>query len=178
MSEARWYIVQVRSGFEQKVVEMIQLSAEKAGFTEFISDVIVPSEVVMELKKGKRVASNKKIFPGYIMVRMVMTDALWAIVKGTPGVVNMLGSMNKPKPISDEEAERVLSYGDEGSIPDVSGEVFSVGENVRIIDGLFETFSGVVDNVDDEKRRLKISVFIFGRSTPVELDYHQVEKIV
>lgn len=174
--EARWYIVNTMSGFERKVSKLIEDHAEKKGIRAKFHEIIVPVENVTEIKKGKKVTSEKKIFPGYILVKMELDDASWNLVKNIPRVAGFLGGSGKPVPIPEREVQQVLSKIEEGSVAKELELTYEVGEAVKIIDGAFQTFNGVVDDVDAEKKRLKISVSIFGRPTPVELDFNQVEK--
>lgn len=173
---AKWYIVNTLSGFEHKVAKAIKESAEKKNILDKFEDVVVPVENVTELKKGKKVVAEKKIFPGYILVKMHLDDASWNLVKNTPKVSGFLGGSGKPLPVSEKEVNRVLQQVEEGSVVKEVDVSFDVGETVKIIEGPFETFTGLVDEIDVVRKRLKISVSIFGRPTPVELEFHQVEK--
>lgn len=174
---AKWYIVNTLSGFEHKVALMIKESAEKRGLLDKFEDIVVPTENVTEIKKGKKVVSEKKIYPGYILVKMHLDDASWNLVKNTPKVAGFLGGSGKPLPVPEREVKAVLMQVEAGSVVKDMDISFEVGENVKIIEGPFETFTGLVDEFDVVKKRLKISVSIFGRPTPVELELHQVEKI-
>lgn len=173
---AKWYIVNTLSGFEYKVSQAIRDAAEKRGMSEKFEDIVVPTESVTEVKKGKKVVSEKKIYPGYILIKMQLDDASWNLVKNTPKVSGFLGGSGKPLPVSEREVAQVLQQVEQGSVAKDVDVMFEVGESVKIIDGPFETFTGVVDEIDALKKRLKISVSIFGRPTPVELDFSQVEK--
>lgn len=176
MSEAHWYIVHAYSGFENKVAAAIKERAEANALSGEIQEVLVPTEEVMEVRKGKKVTTEKKFFPGYVLAKMVMSEQAYHLVKETPKVTGFLGPQGKPTPISDAEAARILHQVEEGvehPRPQVS---FEIGEEVRVIDGPFTSFTGHVEDVDEERTRLKVSVSIFGRSTPVELEYSQVEK--
>lgn len=173
---AKWYIVNTLSGFEHKVAQMVKESAEKKGILDKFEDIVVPVENVTELKKGKKVVAEKKIFPGYILIKMHLDDASWNLVKNTPKVSGFLGGSGKPLPVSEKEVNRVLKQVEEGSVVKEVDVSFDVGETVKITEGPFETFTGVVDEIDMVRKRLKISVSIFGRPTPVELEFHQVEK--
>lgn len=179
MSAARWYIVHAHSGFEKKVAATIKEQAVQKGLTDKIEDVVVPVEEVTEVRRGKKVAAERKFFPGYVMVKMHLTDATWHMVKNTAKVTGFLGGggKGKPVPISDKEAESIFAQVREGIEHPKSSVVFEVGENVKITDGPFDTFTGVIEAVDEEKQRVKVSVSIFGRPTPVDLDYSQVEKV-
>lgn len=174
---ARWYVVNVYSGSEKKVAQSLREQAVLKKMEDKILDILVPSEEVVEIKKGARVNSERKFFPGYILVKMEMSDECWHVVKNTPRVSGFLGSRNKPQPISDAEAERIIKQMEEGVERPQTVIDFEVGEQVRVNDGPFASFIGVVDEVDAEKSRLKVSVSIFGRYTPVELEFSQVEKV-
>lgn len=174
---ARWYVVNVYSGSEKKVAESLKEQAVLKKMEDKILDILVPTEEVVEIKKGARVNSERKFFPGYILVKMEMSDECWHVVKNTPRVSGFLGSRNKPQPISDAEAERIIKQMQEGVERPQTVVDFEAGEQVRVNDGPFASFIGVVEEVDAEKSRLKVSVSIFGRYTPVELEFSQVEKI-
>lgn len=177
MSAARWYIVHAHSGFEKKVAQAIQEKAEQKGMVNLFEEVTVPVEGVIEVKKGKKVNTERKFFPGYVLVKMQLNDETWHLVKSIPKVTGFLGgSGNKPQPISDIEAERIFKQVREGITAPKPSVMFESGESVKVIDGPFESFVGVVEEIDQEKNKLKVAVSIFGRSTPVELEYHQVEK--
>ena len=174
---ARWYVVNVYSGSEKKVAESLKEQAVLKKMEDKILDVLVPTEEVVEIRKGSKVNAERKFFPGYILVKMVMSDECWHVVKNTPRVSGFLGSRNKPQPISDAEAERIIKQMTEGVERPQTMVDFEVGEQIRVTDGPFASFIGVVEEVDSEKSRLKVSVSIFGRYTPVELEFSQVEKI-
>ncbi len=174
---ARWYVVNVYSGSEKKVAESLREQAVLKKMEDRILEVLVPTEDVVEIKKGAKVNSERKFFPGYILVKMEMSDECWHIVKNTPRVSGFLGSRNKPQPISDAEAERIIKQMQEGVERPQTLIDFEIGEQIRVNDGPFASFVGVVEEVDSEKNRLKVSVSIFGRYTPVELEFSQVEKI-
>lgn len=174
---ARWYVVNVYSGSEKKVAESLKEQAVLKKMEDKILDILVPTEEVVEIKKGARVNSERKFFPGYILVKMEMSDECWHVVKNTPRVSGFLGSRNKPQPISDAEAERIIKQMQDGVERPQTVVDFEVGEQVRVNDGPFASFIGVVEEVDTEKSRLKVSVSIFGRYTPVELEFSQVEKV-
>ncbi len=175
--DARWYVVNVYSGSEKKVAESIKEQAVLKGMEDRILEVMVPTEEVVEMKKGARVNSERKFFPGYVLVKMVMSDDAWHIIRNTPRVSGFLGSRNKPQPITEAEAQRIIKQMTEGVERPRTAIEFENGEQVRVIDGPFASFVGVVEEIDAEKMRLKLSVSIFGRSTPVELEFSQVEKI-
>ncbi|MDX2112940.1 MAG: transcription termination/antitermination protein NusG [Alphaproteobacteria bacterium] len=177
---ARWYIVHAHSGFEKKVAQAIKEQAVQKNLADKIEDVVVPIEEVTEVRRGKKVQSERKFFPGYVLVKMELTEPTWHMVKNTPKVTGFLGGGKggKPVPITEREAEALFAQVRDGVAPSRSGIVFEVGENVKITDGPFDTFTGVIESVDEEKQRVKVSVSIFGRPTPVDLEYSQVEKVV
>ncbi len=173
----RWYVIHVYSGFEKKVAEAVREQAEQLGMTDLIEQVLVPTEEVIELRRGQKVNAERKFFPGYVLVKMDLTDMSWHMIKNTPKVTGFLGGQMKPSPISEAEAQRILDQVKEGVERPKSSIIFEVGEQVRVTDGPFESFVGMVEEVDPERTRLKVSVSIFGRSTPVELEYGQVAKL-
>jgi transcriptional antiterminator NusG len=172
-----WYVVHTYSGFENKVKASIEQKSAALGLADKISKILIPTEEVVELKKGKKKVTTRKFFPGYLLIRMEMTDDLWYLVKNTPRVTGFVGSGSKPVPISDSEAEEIIKQMESGAEKPRHRIHFIPGETVRIIDGPFTNFSGVVEEVKPEKGRLKVMVSIFGRSTPVDLDFLQVEKL-
>lgn len=176
---ARWYIIQAYSGFEKKVAQAILTDAAEHGLADKIEDVVVPTEEITEVRRGKKVKSERKFFPGYVMVKMEMTEATWQFVKNIPKVTGFLGANkgNKPQPISEHEAQNIFKQLQDGADQASSGIIFEVGEQVKVVDGPFESFVGIIDEVDSEKERVKVSVAIFGRPTPVELQFAQIEKI-
>ena len=174
---ARWYVVNVYSGSEKKVAESLKEQAVLKKMEDKILDVLVPTEKVVEIKKGAKVNAEHKFFPGYILVKMEMSDECWHVVKNTPRVSGFVGRRNKPQPISDAEAERIIKQMEEGIERPQTVVDFEIGEQIRVTDGPFASFVGVVEEVDSEKSRLKVSVSIFGRYTPVELEFSQVEKV-
>lgn len=177
MSAAKWYVLHVYSGFEQKVAEAIQEKAEKQGLGDYVEEILVPTEEVVEVKRGQRVNAERKFFPGYVLAKLDMNDNVWHLIKDTPKVSGFLGAGgNKPVPITEAEAKRIIQQVQEGIDRPRPSVVYDVGEEVKVIDGPFASFNGVVEEVDEEKAKLKVSVSIFGRSTPVELEYGQVEK--
>lgn len=177
MSEARWYIIHAYSGFEKKIAEAILERAKTQGFSAFFEEVIVPTEEVTEIKKGKKVKGERKFFPGYVMAKMVMTDDTYHIVKNTPKVTGFLGSGLTPTAIKNSEAARILNQVQEGVERPRPLITFEIGEEVRVKDGPFTAFNGFVEDVDEEKARVKVSVSIFGRETNVDLEFAQVEKV-
>lgn len=174
---ARWYVVNVYSGSEKKVAESIREQAVLKKMDDKILEVLVPTEQVVEVRKGTKVNAEHKFFPGYILVKMEMNDDTWHIVKDTPRVSGFLGSHNKPQPIREKEVMRIMSQIEEGIERPTTEIYFEIGEQIRVTDGPFATFIGTVNEVDTEKTRLKVSVTIFGRETPVELEFNQVEKL-
>ncbi len=174
---ARWYVLHVYSGSEKKVAESIKEQAILKKMEDKILDVIVPTEDVVEVRKGTKVNAERKFFPGYILIKMEMSDESWHVVMNTPRVTGFLGSRNKPQPITEAEAKRIMQQMEEGIQRPQTVVDYEIGEQVRVTDGPFASFIGLVEDVDLEKTRLKVSVSIFGRSTPVELEFNQVEKI-
>jgi transcriptional antiterminator NusG len=173
----KWYIIHVASGHERKVSSAIMERAQKNMLAELIDEVIVPTEEVEELRRGKKVNTEKKILPGYILIKMNMDDRLWHLIRSIPKVSKFLGADGKPLAINDSEAEKIFKQMQEGSQVSKSSIEFEVGESVRVIDGPFDSFTGVVLDLEEDKKRLKVSVSIFGRATPIDLDYAQVEKL-
>jgi len=173
----RWYVIHVYSGFEKKVAQSIEEQAKQSGMDEEIEQVLVPVEEVVEMRRGAKVQSERKFFPGYVLVRMELTDESWHLVKNTPKVTDFLGGKGRPIPISDTEAQQIMHQVQEGIERPKPSVTFEVGEQVRVCDGPFNSFNGMVEEVDEERARLKVAVSIFGRATPVELEYAQVAKL-
>jgi transcription termination/antitermination protein NusG len=173
----RWYIVHAYSNFERKVAESIKERAASAGLSDLFAEVLVPMEEVVEMRRGRKVSSERKFFPGYVLVKMELNDQTYHLIKSTPKVTGFLGTENKPIPITEEEAGRILQQVQEGVERPKPSVTFEIGEQVRVADGPFASFNGFVEEVDEERARLKVAVSIFGRATPVELEYAQVEKL-
>ncbi len=172
----RWYVVHVYSGFEKKIAQQIKEQAAQKGLADLIDEVLVPAEEVVELRRGQKVNAERKFFPGYVLAKMEMTDDTWHLIKDTPKVTGFLGTKTRPSPITEAEADRIIKQSAEGVENRRPAILFEIGEQVRVADGPFTSFNGTVEEIDEEKGRVKVSVSIFGRSTPVELEYGQVEK--
>lgn len=173
----RWYVLHVYSGFENKVAETIKDKAKKKGLEDKVEDIMVPKEEVVEIKRGQKVNTERKVFPGYVLAKIDMNDDVWHMIKDTPKVTGFLGAANKPAPISEKEAARLIQQLQEGVERPKSAINFDIGEDVKVAEGPFQGFNGSVEEVDVERSKLKVSVSIFGRATPVELEFSQVEKI-
>ena len=173
----RWYIVHVYSGFEKKVAQTLREKAASQGMEDLFGDILVPVEEVVEVRRGQKVSAERKFFPGYVLVNADMTDEIYHLVKNTPKITGILGSGSKPTPVSDAEADRIMRQVQEGIERPKPSITFEIGEQVRVCDGPFTSFNGLVEDVDEERARLKVAVSIFGRATPVELEYTQVEKV-
>jgi transcriptional antiterminator NusG len=173
----RWYIVQAYSNFERKVAEDIKQKVAQKKLEELFDEILVPTEKVVEVRRGRKVDSERKFFPGYVLVKMAMSDEAYHLIKNTPKVTGFLGADKKPVPISEAEARRILQQVQEGVERPKPSVSFEVGEQVRVSDGPFASFSGQIEEVDEVRARLKVAVSIFGRATPVELEYGQVEKV-
>lgn len=176
-AEHRWYIIHTYSGYEGKVRESLLERMAAAGHGEQISEVLVPSEEIVELKRGKRRVAERKIFPGYVLVKMALTDETWHLVQETPRITGFVGGRTHPTPLTDAEVQAIVDQTKSEDGKAKPGQRFRVGENVRVVDGPFTNFVGVVDNVNEERFKLRVMVSIFGRSTPVELEFLQVEKL-
>ena len=172
-----WYIVQAYSGFEKKVVEAIKDELKKHKLSEKLEEILVPTHQVTEVKKGKRTKKEKKFFPGYVLIKIELNKEIYHMIKNIKRVSGFLGTKGMPVPVSDKEIEKILGQIKDGVAQPKSGIDYSVGEKVQVVDGPFASFNGMVEEIDEEKLRLKVSVSIFGRPTPVELEYNQVEKV-
>ena len=172
-----WYIVQAYSGFEKKVVESIKDELKKHKLGDNLQEILVPTHQVTEVKKGKRTKKEKKFFPGYVLIKIELTKQIYHLIKNLQKVSGFLGSSDKPTPISDDEIKRILGQVSETAVSQKTGINFEIGEKVKVCDGPFASFNGLVEDVDEDKSKLKVSVLIFGRPTPVELEYNQVEKV-
>ena len=171
-----WYIVQAYSGFEKKVVETIKDELKKRKLSDKLEDILVPTHQVTEVKKGKRTKKEKKFFPGYVLIKIELTKEIYHMIKNLQKVSGFLGSADKPTPISDEEIKRILGQVSDSTLTQKTGISFEIGEKVKVCDGPFASFNGLIEEIDEEKSRLKVSVSIFGRATPVDLEFNQVEK--
>ena len=175
---SRWYIIHAYSGFENKVRDAIMADATRLGLDALVESVEVPTETVTEVRRGKKVSSEKKFFPGYVLAKLNMNDDVYHLVKNTPKVTGFLGSMGKPQPISEAEAARILNTREEAAAaPKAKIRVdYEIGDSVKVLDGPFASFNGIVEELDFDRSRVKVSVSIFGRATPVELEFEQVER--
>jgi transcriptional antiterminator NusG len=174
---SHWYVIHVYSGFEKKVATAIREQAEQKGLSDRFEDILVPTEEVVEVRRGAKVSSERKFFPGYVLAKMDMDDETWHLVRNTAKVTGFLGGRGRPSPISEAEAARIMHQVQEGIERPKPSITFEIGEQVRVCDGPFTSFNGTVEDVDEEKARVKVAVSIFGRATPVELEYAQVEKV-
>ena len=173
---ARWYIVHAYSNFEKKVAEDIQAKAAQKGLSGLIEQIVVPTEKVVEVRRGRKVDAERKFFPGYVLVQATLTDAVFSLIKNTPRVTGFLGD-SKPVPVSQKEVDQILNQVQDGAERPKTSVTFEIGENVRVSDGPFASFNGIVQEIDEERARLKVEVSIFGRATPVDLEYGQVDKL-
>ena len=171
-----WYIVQAYSGFEKKVVENIKDELKKLKLSENLEEILVPTHQVTEVKKGKRTKKDKKFFPGYVLIKIELTKQIFHLIKNLQKVSGFLGSSDKPTPITDDEIKRIIGQVSETAVTQKTGISFEIGEKVKVCDGPFASFNGLIEEIDEEKSRLKVSVSIFGRPTPVDLEFNQVEK--
>jgi transcriptional antiterminator NusG len=174
--EFKWYIVHAYSNFEKKVAEAIRQSATEKGMSDLFEEVFVPTEDVTEVRRGRKVTSERRYLPGYVLVKMILNDQTYHLIKDTPKVTGFLGSGNRPMPVSQKEVDRIRGVVTDSIERPRSTITFEIGENVRVVDGPFASFSGVVEDVDEDTQRVKVAVSIFGRATPVELEFAQVEK--
>jgi len=175
-TEKQWFIVHTYSGFEGKVKESLQQRAEALGMGQFIEEILIPTEEVVEVREGKKTRSTRKFFPGYVLVKMTMSDDAWHVVRNTPKVTGFVGTGNKPVPLTQAEVDRIINQISVAAEKPKPKLEFNVGETVRIVDGPFSNFTGQVDEVNEDRSTLKVMVTIFGRATPVELEFLQVEK--
>ncbi len=176
----KWYVVHVYSGFEKKIAQQIREQAAQKGLADKFDEILVPSEEVLEVRRGQKVSSERKFFPGYVLVKMEMTDEAWHLVKNTPKVTGFLGPGGKPQPNSEAEAARILSTKEEAAAAAPKQKInvdYEIGDAVKVLDGPFASFNGVVEELDFDRGRVKVSVSIFGRATPVELEFEQVERV-
>ncbi len=177
---SRWYIIHAYSGFENKVRDSIISEARRLGLTALVEDVEVPTEKVTEIRRGKKVTSDKKFFPGYVLAKLAMNDDVYHLVKNTPKVTGFLGPNGKPQPITEAEAARILNTKDEAAAAAPKQKIsvdYEIGDSVKVLDGPFASFNGLVEELDFDRSRVKVSVSIFGRATPVELEFEQVERV-
>ena len=177
---SRWYIIHAYSGFENKVRDAITSEANRLGLTSFVDQIEVPTETVTEIKRGKKVQTDRKTMPGYVLAKLLLNDDVYHLIKNTPKVTGFLGSMGKPQAISDAEAARILNTKDEAAKAEPKARIsddYEIGDAVKVLDGPFASFNGIVEELDFEKSRVKVSVSIFGRATPVELEFEQVERV-
>ncbi|MDC2979527.1 transcription termination/antitermination protein NusG [Pelagibacteraceae bacterium] len=177
MDKIRWYVLHAYSGYEKKVADSIMDQAQKLGISENIEEISVPTQNIVEVKRGVRVNTERKIFPGYILIKMILNEDTWHIIKTTPKLSGFLGNKGKPIPISNSEAKRISQQVIDGVEKSRPAIMYDIGEQVKVIDGPFASFNGEIEQIDEEKARLRVAVSIFGRSTPVDLDYSQVEKV-
>ena len=177
---SRWYIIHAYSGFENKVKDQILTDANRLGLESLVEAVEVPTEKVTEVRRGKKVTSDRKFFPGYVLAKLAMNDDVYHLVKNTPKVTGFLGSSGKPQPITDAEAARILNTKEEAATAAPKAKIkvdYDIGDQVKVLEGPFATFNGLVEELDFDRSRVKVSVSIFGRATPVELEFEQVERI-
>ncbi len=173
----KWYIVHAYSNFEKKVAESIREQARTQGLEEYFSEILVPTEDVVEIRRGRKINAERKFFPGYVLVKMDLSDQAYHLIKNTPKVTGFLGSGLKPMPVSEREVARIIGAIEDGVERPKPTIQFEIGETVRVTDGPFASFNGSVEQIDEERARLRVTVSIFGRATPVELEYAQVEKV-
>jgi len=176
MIESRWYVLHAYSGYEKKVADNIMEQSNKLGLSNFIEEISIPTQNIVEVKRGTRVNTERKFFPGYILIKMVLNDDTLHIIKNTPKLSGFLGTKGNPSPISNAEANRITEQVIEGAENPRPSVIYEIGEQIKVIDGPFASFNGQIEQIDEEKARLRVAVSIFGRPTPVELEYSQVEK--
>lgn len=177
MSDPKWYVLHTQTGIEAKVKASLESRAETGGLSHLIREILIPTEKVSEVKEGKKRISERKFFPGYILVQMELTDDSWYLVKNTPGITGFVGSGKNPIPLSEDDVNKIIKQQEEKTSKPKPKVEFSQGESVRVKEGAFSNFNGVIEEVNPNRGKLKVMVAIFGRSTPVELEYWQVEKI-
>ena len=173
----RWFILHAHTGFEKKVKQQIEEKAIQYGMTEHITEIVVPTEEIIEVRRGKKATAERKFFPGYVLVKMELTDATWHLVKNIEKVSGFLGGNGRPQPVPQREVDAIFSQIKDGTGQTKHSVIYETGESVKITDGPFDSFTGTVEEVDHDREKVKVSVSIFGRATPVELDYTQVEKV-
>lgn len=173
----KWYVIHTQTGSEEKVKSSIEKLAELNNMKDLISQILIPTEQVSEVKEGKKKISQRKFFPGYILVEMELTDETWYLIKNTSSVTGFIGAKSKPASLKEEEVQAILKQSEERKVKPAPKVIFEKGESVRVTDGPFTNFNGIIEEVNPDKGKLKVSVTIFGRSTPVELEYWQVEKV-
>ena len=176
MTESRWYVLHAYSGYEKKVADNIMEQSNKLGISQFIEEVSIPTQNIVEVKRGTRVNTERKFFPGYILIKMFLNDDTLHVIKNTPKLSGFLGTKGNPSPISNAEANRITEQVIEGAENPRPSVIYEIGEQIKVIDGPFASFNGQIEQIDEEKARLRVAVSIFGRPTPVELEYSQVEK--
>lgn len=174
----KWYVIHVYSGFEKRVVDLIRYQAKEAKLSDMFGEILIPTEEVTEIKKGERVKTNRQFFPGYILVQMNLTDETWHLVRSIPRISSFLGARGKPHAISDAEVKKILKKVEDSAIISRNAIEYEIGDSVNVCDGPFANFQGVIEEVDKDKERVKVSVSIFGRPTNVDLGFSQIEKIV
>ena len=177
---SRWYIIHAYSGFENKVRDAINSEATRLGLSQLVEQVEVPTEKITEVRRGKKITSDRKFFPGYVLAKLSMNDDVYHLVKNTPKVTGFLGSSGRPQPITDAEASRILNTKEEAAAAAPKAKInvdYEIGDSVKVLDGPFASFNGVVEELDFDRGRVKVSVSIFGRATPVELEFEQVERV-
>ena len=175
--KAKWFIVHAYSGFEKKIAQTIQEKAIQQNIADKIEEVVVPTEDVIEIRRGKKVSAERKFLPGYLLVKMELTDETWHMVKNIDKVTGFLGGSGRPQPVPQKEVENILKHMSDGVAAPKTSIIYEVGDSVKIMDGPFDSFTGTIEDVDADRQKVKVSVSIFGRATPVELDFGQVQKV-